>query len=65
MGADYGEVLPLALGIAASPFPVVPAILLLFTPRARASSSAFLAGWLVGVGAASGFAGLAAGRVAG
>lgn len=56
MGADYGEVLPLALGIAASPFPVVPAILLLFTPRARASSSAFLAGWVVGVGAATALA---------
>jgi len=53
VGLDVGEVVPLALGIAASPFPVVPAILLLFTPRARASSSAFLGGWLLGVGAAT------------
>lgn len=45
-----GEVLPLALGIAASPFPVIPAILLLFTGRPRAAAWAFLGGWLVGVG---------------
>lgn len=45
-----GEVLPLALGIAASPFPVIPAILLLFTGRPRAAAWAFLSGWLVGVG---------------
>jgi threonine/homoserine/homoserine lactone efflux protein len=44
------EVLPLAVGITASPFPVVPAILLLFTRRPRATAGSFLAGWLVGVG---------------
>jgi threonine/homoserine/homoserine lactone efflux protein len=44
-----GETLPLAIAIAASPFPVIPAILLLFTPRARATSLAFLGGWFVGV----------------
>lgn len=44
------DTLPLALGIAASPFPVVPAVLLLFTPRARATSWSFLAGWFLGVG---------------
>jgi threonine/homoserine/homoserine lactone efflux protein len=43
------DTLPLALGIAASPFPVVPA-LLLFTPRPRATSWSFLAGWFLGVG---------------
>ena len=48
-----GEVLPLALGIAASPFPVIPAILLLFTDRPRAAAWAFLSGWLVGVGGAA------------
>jgi hypothetical protein len=46
-----GEVLPLAIGIAASPFPVIPVILLLFTDRARAAAWSFLSGWLVGVGA--------------
>jgi hypothetical protein len=43
------ETLPLALAIAASPFPIIPAILLLFTERPRATSSAFLAGWVAGI----------------
>lgn len=46
------ETLPLALAIAASPFPIIPAILLLFTPRAHANSSAFLVGWVVGIAGA-------------
>ncbi|MFE3881818.1 GAP family protein [Streptomyces lydicus] len=49
MGIVIGEVAPLALGIALSPFPVVPAILLLFTPRARATGGSFLAGWTGGI----------------
>lgn len=48
-----GEVLPLAIGIAASPFPVIPVILLLFTDRPRAAAWSFLCGWLVGVGVAT------------
>lgn len=43
------EALPLALAIAASPFTVIPAILLLFTARPRATASAFIAGWLLGL----------------
>ena len=43
------ETLPLALAIAASPFPIIPAILLLFTARPRPTSSAFLVGWLLGI----------------
>ncbi len=43
------ETLPFAIAIAASPFPVVPAILLLFTARPRPTSLAFLAGWLLGI----------------
>ncbi|WP_250405498.1 GAP family protein [Streptomyces cellostaticus] len=49
MGTVIGEVTPLALGIALSPFPVVPAILLLLTQRARATAGAFLTGWAVGI----------------
>ena len=41
---------PIALAIAASPFPLIPAILLLFALRARATSTSFLLGWFVGVG---------------
>ncbi|RYV49878.1 GAP family protein [Pengzhenrongella frigida] len=47
---SVGEVLALALAIAASPFPVVPAILLLFTARPRPTSLAFLGGWFGGIG---------------
>lgn len=54
------EVVVLALGIALSPFPVVPAILLLFTTRPRPTSLAFLGGWIGGVGGATAVAVLAA-----
>ena len=43
------EVVPLALAVAVSPFAIVPAILLLFTERPRATGGAFLAGWLLGL----------------
>ena len=42
------EVTPHALAIALSPFGVIVAILLLFTPRPRQSAGAFLSGWTVG-----------------
>jgi threonine/homoserine/homoserine lactone efflux protein len=60
MGSVVVEVLPLALGITVSPFPVVPAILLLFTARPRATAGSFLAGWLLGVGLACAVAALLA-----
>jgi threonine/homoserine/homoserine lactone efflux protein len=41
--------LPLAVGIAASPFPVIPVVLLLLTPRATANAGAFLGGWAAGI----------------
>lgn len=44
-----GDLVGPAIGIAASPFPVIPAILLLFTARPRATGLSFLAGWSVGV----------------
>lgn len=47
-----GEILPLALGIAISPFPVIAAILMLLSPRARGTSVGFLLGWVLGVVAA-------------
>lgn len=43
------DVLPLALAVALSPFAVVPAILLLLSPRGVATASAFLGGWFVGL----------------
>lgn len=43
------DLLPLAIAVAASPFPVIPVILLLLTPRAVANAGAFLAGWWSGI----------------
>jgi threonine/homoserine/homoserine lactone efflux protein len=42
MGAVIGEILPLALGIAISPIPIIAAILILLSPKARVTSVGFL-----------------------
>jgi threonine/homoserine/homoserine lactone efflux protein len=44
-----GEAVVAALGIAMSPFAVIPAVLLLFTPRPAATSASFGAGWYAGI----------------
>lgn len=51
MDETSADVVPLAIAIAASPFTIIPAILLLFTARARATSLAFLATWLLALAA--------------
>ena len=45
-----GATLPIAVGIALSPFPIVAVILMLFTKKARTNSLAFGAGWILGLG---------------
>lgn len=52
LGAVIGEILPLALGIAISPIPIIAAILMLLSPKARSTSLGFLLGWLLGIVAA-------------
>ena len=49
MGAVIGDILPLALGIAISPIPIIAAILMLFSPRAGGTSIGFLVGWILGI----------------
>jgi threonine/homoserine/homoserine lactone efflux protein len=49
VGQIIGELLPLALGIAISPVPIIAAILMLLSPRAKKTSIAFLGGWLLGI----------------
>jgi threonine/homoserine/homoserine lactone efflux protein len=44
-----GQILPAALGVAISPFPMTAAILMLFSRRATANGLAFLAGWILGL----------------
>jgi threonine/homoserine/homoserine lactone efflux protein len=49
MGKVIGEYLPLAVGVAISPIPIIAVILMLFSGRARQNSLAFLLGWIVGI----------------
>ncbi len=49
MGPAIGQVLPLALGIAISPVPIIAAVLMLLSPKARTTSVGFLAGWVLGI----------------
>lgn len=54
MRSVLGELLPLALGVAVSPLPVIAVLLILLGPRARTSSIGLAAGWLAGVVVATG-----------
>jgi threonine/homoserine/homoserine lactone efflux protein len=49
MNVVIGEILPLALGIAVSPIPIIAAILMLLSPRAKGTGLGFLLGWVVGI----------------
>jgi threonine/homoserine/homoserine lactone efflux protein len=44
-----GDVLPLAVGIAISPIPIIAAILMLLSPKAKGASVGFLIGWIAGI----------------
>lgn len=41
--------MPLAIGIAISPIPIIAAILMLLSPKAKTTSLGFLLGWLAGI----------------
>jgi len=49
MGSVIGAVLPLAIGIAISPIPIIAAILMLLSPKAKGTSIGFLLGWVAGI----------------
>lgn len=49
MGEAIGQILPLAVGVALSPIPIIAVVLMLVTERARSNGPAFVAGWLVGL----------------
>lgn len=49
MGEVIGQLLPLAVGIAISPLPVIAGILMLMSSRARSTGVGFLVGWLGGI----------------
>src|SRR6478609_1186849 len=49
MNHVIGELLPLALGVAISPIPIVAVILMLLAANARKASLGFLGGWILGI----------------
>ena len=49
MGKAIGEILPLAIGVAISPLPIIEIVLMLGTPGARATGTAFALGWIAGL----------------
>ena len=49
MGSVIGEILPLAVGIAISPIPIIAVILMLLSPRAKGASVGFMIGWVAGI----------------
>jgi hypothetical protein len=49
MGAAIGQILPMAVGVALSPLPIIAVVLMLTTPSARSNGPAFLFGWLGGL----------------
>jgi threonine/homoserine/homoserine lactone efflux protein len=49
MGKAIGDILPLAIGVAISPVPIIAIVLMLGTPRARGNGLAFAIGWLAGL----------------
>jgi threonine/homoserine/homoserine lactone efflux protein len=53
MGQVIGDLLPLAVGVAISPIPIIAVILMLLAPKAGGTSAGFLAGWVVGIVAAT------------
>jgi len=49
MGKAIGGSLPLAVGIALSPIPIIAVVLMLTSRRARVNGPVFVLGWLAGL----------------
>ncbi|MGE5335328.1 MAG: GAP family protein [Nitrososphaerota archaeon] len=49
MGSAIGDILPLAVGVAISPVPIIAIILMLFSTRAKSNGPAFVLGWVLGI----------------
>jgi hypothetical protein len=50
MGEAIGGSLPLAVGIALSPIPIITVVLMLTSRKAKVNGPAFILGWLLGLG---------------
>ncbi len=49
LGGAIGDLLPSAVGVAISPVPIIAAVLMLMSARAKQTAPAFAAGWLAGL----------------
>ncbi|WP_446222609.1 GAP family protein [Nocardia sp. IBHARD005] len=49
MGSVIGDLLPLAVGVAISPIPIVAAILMILSKNAGGAAKGFAAGWVAGI----------------
>jgi hypothetical protein len=49
VGQAIGDSLPLAIGVAISPIPIIAVILMLLSKRAGVNSALFLIGWFIGI----------------
>jgi hypothetical protein len=49
-----GDILPMAIGVAISPVPIIAVILMLFSAKAKSNGLAFLSGWVGGLVIAGG-----------
>jgi hypothetical protein len=49
VGQAIGDSLPLAIGVAISPIPIIAIILMLLSKRAATNSASFLVGWFIGI----------------
>jgi threonine/homoserine/homoserine lactone efflux protein len=56
VGSAIGGILPLAVGVAISPVPIIAVILMLFSARAKVNGPVFAVGWVLGIGAVTAIA---------
>ncbi len=49
LGGAIGELLPSAVGVAISPIPIIAAVLMLMSARAKQTAPAFALGWIAGL----------------
>ncbi len=49
MGRAIGQILPLGVGVALSPVPIIAVVLMLATSKGRVNGPALLAGWISGI----------------
>ena len=63
MNGTIGDLLPVALGVAISPLPIIAVIVMLFGKRPLPAAVSFGVGWIIGLTATTGIAMLVAGPV--